>query len=62
MANKRYEFGGFVFGSEGQAQVIIRTLKENGVGYTAEFALELTIDERQELIKHLLTIADKDNK
>jgi hypothetical protein len=57
----RYEFSGFTFGSDGQTQLIIRSLKENRIGYTMEMALELTLEEKAELIKLLLTIADKDN-
>jgi hypothetical protein len=60
MENSRYEFGGFTFGSSGQTQLTIRTLKENRIGYTMEVAFELTLEEKAELIKFLLTVADKD--
>lgn len=51
----RYSFDGFQFGSLGDVVLQIRTLKPYG-GYTAEFALELTIAEKQELITALLTL------
>jgi hypothetical protein len=61
MENKRYEFGGFAFGSDGLVQLTIRTLKENGIGYTMEVGFELTTEERMELMKLLMNITDKDN-
>jgi hypothetical protein len=35
-------------------------MKENRIGYTMEVAFELTLEEKAELIKFLLTVADKD--
>ncbi len=61
MENKRYEFGGFAFGSKGQVQLTIQVLKESGYGYISEFSFELTAEERAELITHIVTIAEKDN-
>ncbi len=62
MENKRYEFGGFGFGTDGQVQLSFRMLKESGYGYISEFALELTTEERMELIKHLITIGEEKEK
>jgi len=56
MESKRYGFGGFVFGSNGDFQLQISTLKNGSTSaYTAQFELELTVAERQELITLLIT-------
>jgi hypothetical protein len=59
--NKRYQFDGFTFGSDGDVQLEIYILKENGYGgWTTRFAIELTPKERKELITFLRTIEDKE--
>jgi hypothetical protein len=60
---KRYSFGGFSFGSNGLFQLTISTItptKEFGSTHTMELGVELTPQERQELITALLTLP-KDN-
>ena len=56
--NKRYNFGGFAFGSNGLFQLVVRNTTEHG-GYTMEFGLELTPAERQELITVLITLQEQ---
>ena len=56
---KRYDIDGFTFGEQGDFQLTIKTLKENGYGHTAEFGVELTPAERQELIAVLITLGKK---
>jgi uncharacterized tellurite resistance protein B-like protein len=62
MENKRYNFSGFIFGDNGLAVLNVQILNNTKVGtsYTTEIAIELTPEERQELITKLITIADKD--
>ena len=58
---KRYEFDGFTFGQEGDIQLEIYVLKENGFGgYTSRFSIELSPEERKELILSLETIEKKE--
>lgn len=61
--DKRYSFGGFSFGSNGLFQLTISTIsptREVGTTHTMELGLELSPEERQELIATLLTLP-KDN-
>lgn len=62
MENKRYNFGGFTFGDKGLSVLNVQILNntEIGTSYTTEIAIELTPEERTELITKLITIADKD--
>ena len=59
---KRYNFNGFTFGDNGLSVLTIRMLNNTKVGtsYTTEIAIELTPEEKTELITKLITIADKD--
>lgn len=58
---KRYDFTGFTFGDEGDAQLEIYVLKENGYGgWTTRLSVELTRQERKELIKFLQHIEEKE--
>jgi len=59
--SKRYEFDGFGFGTEGDAQLEITVLKEIA-GYTTRFCIELTKAERKELILWLKTVDMKEKK
>ena len=62
--DKRYSFGGFSFGSHGLFQLTISTIsptREVGTTHTIELGLELTPEERQELITLLLTIPTKED-
>jgi len=60
--NKRYDFSGsFSFGSNGLFQLVFRNPTDTG-GYTMEFGLELTPEERQELITLLITLNKKEDK
>ena len=54
--NKRYEFGGFSFGSNKLFQLTIKTINTSGVGTrnTIELGIELTPDERLQLLKLLI--------
>ena len=61
---KRYSFGGFSFGSNGLFQLTISTInptKEFGSTHTMELGVELTPQERQELITILLLAEKEDN-
>ena len=58
---KRYNFDGFTFGDEGDTQLEIYVLKENGYGgWTTRLSVELTRQERKELIKFLQHIEEKE--
>jgi len=59
---KRYNFNGFTFGDSGLSVLTVQMLNNTNVGtsYTTEIAIELTPEERQELITKLITITDKD--
>jgi hypothetical protein len=61
---KRYNFSGFTFGQDGWAVLNIQVVNYsgNGTNYLTEIGLELTAEERTELITKLITIADKDKK
>jgi hypothetical protein len=62
MENKRYNFGGFAFGSKGLFQLTISTINpaDYGSTHSVELGLELTPAERQELITILITLNQKD--
>lgn len=59
---KRYSFGGFTFGSKGLFQLTISTINpaDYGSSHSIELGLELTPEERQELITILITLNAKD--
>jgi hypothetical protein len=57
--NARYEFDGFTFGDEGDFNLILKAIPESGIGYSAKFEIELTPEERQELITVLITLGLK---
>ena len=56
MENKRYDFSGFVFGSENWYNLTIRLNNHAGHGtsYIGEFSLELNDTERMALINALM--------
>jgi hypothetical protein len=59
--NKRYTYDGFTFGEDGDTQLEIYVLKENGYGgWTTRLSVELTRQEREELITFLQQIEDKE--
>ncbi|NBR62563.1 MAG: hypothetical protein EBT86_13235 [Actinobacteria bacterium] len=62
MENKRYNFGGYSFGEKGLAVLNVQVLNhtENGTTYSTEISLELTPDERVELITNLIRLNEKD--
>jgi len=62
MENKKYNFGGYSFGDKGLAVLSIQVLNhtETGTNYSTEIALELTPDERVELIKKIITLDEKE--
>jgi hypothetical protein len=59
----RYEFSGFTFGTPKYFQLLINVKNYSGVGTTTslELGLELTTEERLELIKLLINAEEKDN-
>ena len=61
MENKNYEIGGFYFGSNGQFQLTIKANKPSGYGYGLELGIELSPEDRQELITLLLTTPQEKN-
>jgi hypothetical protein len=52
--NRRYNFNVFVFGRDGDVNLVIETATGD-FGYLTQYALELTPEEKQELITVLLT-------
>jgi hypothetical protein len=52
--NRRYNFTSYVFGNDGDVNLVIETATGD-FGYLTQYALELTPAERQELITVLLT-------
>jgi hypothetical protein len=52
--NRRYNFTSYVFGNDGDVNLVIETATGD-FGYLTQYALELTVDERRELINVLLT-------
>jgi len=59
---KRYNFAGYSFGEKGLAVLLVQVLNhtENGTSYSTEIGLELTPEERTELITKLITLNEKD--
>jgi hypothetical protein len=55
--SKRYAFDGFTFG-DNETQLEITMLKPSGFGYTSQFRIELTSEEREELIEWLQEIGE----
>jgi hypothetical protein len=53
---RRYNFKAFVFGRDGDVNLIVENAT-NEFGYNTKFEIELTPEERQELITVLLTAA-----
>jgi hypothetical protein len=53
MSKQRYNFKGFTFGNAGDFNLIIET-SENDFGYNTKFEIELSPEERQELITILI--------
>jgi hypothetical protein len=51
---KRYNFNAFLFGRDGDLNLVIETATGD-FGYLTQYALELTPEERQELITAILT-------
>lgn len=51
---KRYNFTAYVFGTEGDVNLVVETATGD-FGYLTQYAMELTPEERQELITALLT-------
>jgi hypothetical protein len=58
---KRYNFDGFTFGQNGFFELKVEVLDESGFGHTLGFGLELSPEEREELIKLLINLGKKDN-
>jgi hypothetical protein len=60
---KRYTFGGFSFGSKGLFNLTISTISnvEYGSSHSIELGLELSPEERQELITLLITLPTKED-
>ena len=58
---KRYVFGGYGFGSNGLVVLDIEILNhtETGTSYSTEIKLELTPEERVELITHLVKLGSE---
>lgn len=61
MENKLYQIGGFYFGDNGLFQLTIKATKPSGFGYSVELGIELSPEERQELITLLLTAPKENN-
>ena len=61
--NKRYNFSGFIFGSKKLYNLLItvNNYTKQGTSNTIEMGIELTPEERQELITLLLTIPQEKN-
>ena len=51
---RRYNFTSYIFGNDGDVNLVIETATGD-FGYLTQYALELTVDERRELINVLLT-------
>jgi hypothetical protein len=60
----RYTFGGFTFGDKDFFQLLINVKNYSGVGTSTslELGLELTTEERLELIKLLINAEKKDTE
>ena len=63
MENKRYNFSGFTFGSNGLYNLLIsvNNYTKQGTGNTIEMGIELTPEERLELIKLLINADVKED-
>lgn len=63
MENKRYNFGGYTFGNQGLFVLMVEVLNhtETGTSYSTEIRLELSPEERQELITTLMLASIKEN-
>lgn len=57
---RRYNFNAFVFGRDGDVNLVIETATGD-FGYLTQYALELTPEERQELITLLITVKKKED-
>jgi len=62
--NTRYNFGGFSFGSKGLFQLTIKTINsaDYGTSNSLELGLELSQDERLELIKVLINAGQSESE
>ncbi len=58
---KRYNIDGFTFGQNGFFELKIEVLDESGYGHTLGFGLELSPEERQELITVLINLGKKED-
>ena len=58
---KRYNFDGFTFGQNNFFELKVEIVDESGFGHTLGFGLELSPEERQELIGVLINLGKKDN-
>lgn len=58
---KRYAFDGFTFGQNGFFELKVEVLDESGYGHTLGFGLELSPEERQELIGVLINLGRKED-
>lgn len=56
---RRYNFSGFTFGNDGDFNLVIETATGD-FGYLTQYALELTPEERQQLIAVLIHITKKE--
>ena len=54
MSKQRYNFKAFVFGNDGDVNLIIENATSE-FGYNTKFEIELTPAERQELITAIIT-------
>jgi hypothetical protein len=63
MENKRYNFSGFTFGSNGLYNLLIsvNNYTKQGTSNTIEMGIELTPEERLELIKLLINADVKED-
>lgn len=57
---RRYNFNAIVFGRDGDVNLVIETATGD-FGYLTQYALELTPEERQELITLLITVKKKED-
>jgi hypothetical protein len=62
--NNRYTFGGFTFGSQKLFQLLVNVKNYSSVGtsHSLELGLELTTEERLELIKVLINAGQEDKE
>jgi hypothetical protein len=57
----RYEFDGFTFGTDGDFNLILKNVPESGIGYYSKLEIELTSEERLELITVLINLGKKED-